>query len=229
VGAFAFLLGVISDTVTSGISENVQRQLAKIGAESVATPTGYLGFSFLFFVLAISLFCCWHVTAARRDESEGRLEALFALPVERRGWLAGRLLLAAASATAVALAAGLLAWAGAASQSADVSLPRMLEAGANCLPVGLLFLTLGFLALAALPRAASAATYGAVTLAFVWELFGSLLNAPGWLLGLSPFHHVGLVPAEPFEGEAAAIMLALAAVAALAAAWIFERRDLVEA
>jgi polyether ionophore transport system permease protein len=55
---------------------------------------------------------------------------------------------------------------------------------------------------------------------------GSALGAPSWTLGLSPFHHVGLVPAEPFKVTAALIMLAIAAIASLAATRIFERRDL---
>lgn len=46
--------------------------------------------------------------------------------------------------------ASVLAWAGATTQGARVSLPRMLEAGANCLPAAQLFLALGALAFAAL-------------------------------------------------------------------------------
>ena len=49
------------------------------------------------------------------------------------------------------------------------------------------------------------------------------------MVGLSPFHHVALVPAEAFDAPAAAVMLALAAVAAVAAVRLFERRDLVGA
>jgi hypothetical protein len=59
--------------------------------------------------------------------------------------------------------------------------------------------------------------YGAVSLAFVWELFGALLGAPSWTLDLSPFHYVGLVPAQPFRSTAAIVMLAGAALAMLAA------------
>jgi ABC-2 type transport system permease protein len=137
--------------------------------------------------------------------------------------------LAAAGAAAVALVAGLLAWAGAASQGADVSLPEMLGAGANTLPPALVFLGLGGLAFALVPRASTVIAYGLVGLAFVWELFGSLLEVPDWLLALSPFHDVGLVPGEPFEATAAAIMLVVAACAALAAVQIFRRRDLTAA
>ena len=68
-----------------------------------------------------------------------------------------------------------------------------------------------------------------VGVAFSWEVFGALLDAPEWLLAVSPFHDVGLVPGEPFEAAAAAIMLGLAALAAAAAVWIFERRDLAGA
>ena len=68
--------------------------------------------------------------------------------------------------------------------------------------------------------------YGLVAVAFVWELFGALLEAPGWLLALSPFHDIGLVPAEPFEAIAAAIMLTVAALAGIVAVWMFARRDL---
>jgi ABC-2 type transport system permease protein len=68
--------------------------------------------------------------------------------------------------------------------------------------------------------------YGLVAVAFVWNLFGSLLGAPKWLVELTPFAHVGLVPAQPFRATAALIMLALAALASLSAVWAFRRRDL---
>ena len=61
---------------------------------------------------------------------------------------------------------------------------------------------------------------------FIWELVGGLLGAPSWLLGLSPFHEVGLVPAESFRAGAAAVMVGLALLAGLLAVSVFERRDL---
>jgi ABC-2 type transport system permease protein len=48
-------------------------------------------------------------------------------------------------------------------------------------------------------------------------------------LNLSPFHHIGLVPAQPFRAGAAAVMLTIAAVSVVAAVRIFERRDLTGA
>jgi ABC-2 type transport system permease protein len=228
VGAFALLMGVISDAATPDvISKGVQRQLEKLGTDSVVTPSGWLGFSFIFFVLAVSLFCCMQIAATRREEAEERLETLLALPVGRAGWLAGRLLLAAAGAAVVGLAAGVLAWAGAAMQGADVSLAEMLGAGANTLPAALLFLALGALTFALAPRASAGIAYALVGAAFAWHMFGALLEVPGWLLAVSPFHDVGLVPGEPFKATAAAIMLAIAALATLAAVTTFRRRDLV--
>jgi ABC-2 type transport system permease protein len=228
VGALALLMGVISGAATPDvISEEVQRQLEKLGTDSVVTPSGWLGFSFVFFILAVSVFCSMQISSMRAEEADGRLETLLALPMGRRRWFFGRLILAAAGAAAVALAAGVLAWAGAATQSAEVSLASMLGAGANCLPAALLFLGVGALALALAPRAAPGIAYGLVAAAFVWQMFGSLLEVPEWLLALSPFHDVGLIPGESFKAVGALVMVVLALVATLAATWVFERRDLV--
>jgi polyether ionophore transport system permease protein len=230
VGAFAFIVGVISKSVsTVTVSESLRRELEKLGGASITTASGYIGFTFLFFVLAVSLFVCSQMAAARHEEAGQELETLLALPFGRRSWLGGRLLLAAAGATVIALAAGVLAWAGAAWQGAGVSFPDMVGAGANCLPAALLFLSLGALAFSAAPRASAGIAYGLVSVAFVWELFGALLGAPEWTLALSPFHHVGLVPAQPFKATAAVVMLAIAALAALAALAVFRRRDLAGA
>ena len=228
IGVFALIVGVLSTSFTTAdISSNLQREMHKIGGASLTTPAGALGFYFLLFVLAISLYVCGQLSAVRRGEADQQLETLLALPVGRRRWLCGQLLLAAGAATALALTTALLAWAGAASQDAGVSLPRLLEAGANCLPASLLFLGIAASAFALLPRASSGLAYGIVTVAFVWELFGGLLGAPAWMLSLTPFQHVGLVPAQPFRAAAAATMLAIAATAALAGVWAFGRRDLV--
>jgi ABC-2 type transport system permease protein len=105
----------------------------------------------------------------------------------------------------------------------------MLEAGANALPVALLFLGLAALDYAVAPRASAAIAYGLVTVTFLWQLVGSLLGAPAWLDDLTPFAHVGLVPAQPFRVIAAVVMVGIGAAAALAALAAFRRRDLLGA
>lgn len=230
VALFAVVVGMLARTfTTANLGPTLRRELAQVGGASITTASGALGFYFLFFVVAFSLFACSQMAAARHEEAAERLATVLALPVGRRHWLAGRLAIAAGGVALLALAASVLAWAGARSQGASVALAEMLGAGANTLPCALLFLGLAALAFAAVPRAAAGVAYGLVAVAFVWELFGSVLGAPGWVLGLSPFHHVGLVPAQPFQATAAVVMLAMGAVAAVTALALLRRRDLAAA
>jgi len=230
VGAMGFILGVIAkSTKSAGISKSLQRELAKLGSTSIVTPSGYLSFIFLFFVLAVSLFACAQVGAARHEESDGQLETLLALPVSRRGWLGGRLLLAVTAAAAISLTAGVSSWVGAESGGVGLSLARLLEAGANCLPATFLFLGIAALAYAIAPRASAGISYGFVAVAFLWDLVGSLLGVPKWMVDLTPFAHIGFVPAQAFRAGDAVAMIAIGMVTALAALELFRRRDLLGA
>jgi ABC-2 type transport system permease protein len=212
---------------SAGLSPQLVSKLKKSTSVSIVSPAGYIGLCFLFFVLAISLFCCYQMSSARREEAEERLQMVLCLPVGRTRWLSGRLALAVAGSALLALSCGLCAWAGAGVEGADVSLVTMLEAAVNCLPASLLFLSLAAAAFALVPRTASAIGYGIVAVAFLWQLFGGLLGAPQWLLEATPFAHIGLAPAQPVRVVAAAVMLAIAAVVASAAVGVFARRDLI--
>jgi ABC-2 type transport system permease protein len=224
---YAVVVGVLSTSFTTeNLPANIRDELEKLGGAALVTPAGALGFYFLLFVFAISLFACAQIAAARREEADQQLETLLALSLGRTRWLGGRIALGVAGIASLALVAGVLAGVGAASQGADVSLGEMLEAGINCLPASLLFLALATLAYGLVPRASTGIAYGLVSIAFVWQLFGSLIGAPRWIVDLSPFQHVGLVPAKPFHVTAAIVMVALAAFLALAGMWAFRRRDL---
>jgi ABC-2 type transport system permease protein len=222
---FMFILGLVSGGVSpADIPKNAARQLG-----SIATPAGYLSFVFFLVMLAVSLFACAQVGTARREEAGQQLETLLALPVSRVRWLGGRLLIAAGGITLISLTSGVLTWAGAVSGGAGITLPQALGAAANCLPVAALFLGLAALAYAVTPRASAAIGYGIVTVTFLWQAVGALLGAPGWLVDLTPFAHVGLVPAQPFRAADAAVMAGLGLAAALAALAAFRRRDLLSA
>jgi len=227
---FSFILGVVASSISSsGIPASAEHAFAKLGAGSILTASGYLAFVFFFYVLGVSLFACAQVGNARREEADQQLETLLALPVGRTGWLAGRLLLAACAIAVISLLSGLLTWAGAAAGGVSIAAGQMIEAGANCVPAALLFLGIAALAYAAAPRASAAIGYGFVVLTFLWQAVGALLGAPGWLVGLTPFAHIGLVPAEPFRAAAAAVMVGIGVAAAAAALAVFRRRDLLGA
>jgi ABC-2 type transport system permease protein len=230
VSAFALIIGVISRSVSSaGISKNLERELAKLGSGSILTPRGYIGFTSIFFVLTLSLFACAQISAARHEEAEQQLETQLALPVSRTRWLVGRCGLALAGLVLLSSCVGVFGWIGTASEGVEVSLSRMLLSGVNALPTAVLFLGLAALAYGLLPRASGGIAYGLVILAFVWELFGSLLGAPRWLVDITPFEHVGLVPATAFRPVSAVVMLAIGGVAAVAGVAAFRRRDILGA
>jgi polyether ionophore transport system permease protein len=223
--AFMMILGVVSHSLsTADVPENVQRQIAKLGSGSIVTPTGYIAFLFLFVALAICLFMCMQISTLRQDEEE-HLESVLAQPVARSRWLAGRLVLAALGATAIALVAGIAAWIGATAAGVHVPLPSLLEAGANALPVAMLFLGLGWLAFAVAPRIAAGIMYGLVAVAFLWQLVGALIGPPRWVLDLSPFAHLALVPSQPFEPISAAVLASVGVLGAIGALVAFADRD----
>ena len=227
-GVFAFILGTVASSVSSnGIPAGVNRQVAKLGVGSLTTPTGYLALIFFVYVLGVSLFACAQVGAARREETDQRLETLLALPVGRIGWLTGRLLLGAVAAALICVLIGLLTWAGAAAGGTRVQAGQMLEAGLNCLPAALLFLGVAALAYAVVPRASAAIAYGLLVLTFLWQAVSALVSAPGWLAGLTPFAHIGLVPTQPFRAADAAVMIAIGVAAAGVGLAVFRRRDLM--
>ena len=107
--------------------------------------------------------------AVRRDVGSGLLPARDRARPRLRllGSPVGQALRSERGARGAARVADRDAGAGAAVQGADVSLAGILGAGANCQPAALLFLALGTLAFALVPRAAAAISYGLVGAAFV--------------------------------------------------------------
>lgn len=230
IATFGVILGAISTSVsTAGISTNVQKDFEKFGTGSIVTPVGYLSLVFVVFIFAVSLFVCSQVGAAREEESGQQLETLLAQPISRYRWLGGRLAIAAAATVVLSVLAGLATWVGATSQGVHIALTELLESAANCVPTSLMFLGICALVYSLLPRASTATSYAVVSLSFLWYMVGALVAAPRWLIDITPFRHVGLVPAQNFDVKAALVMIAIGLAAAVASLFRFRRRDLLEA
>lgn len=227
VGAFAFMFGLIARGVVDSAREALARAASELGGS--ATPDGYIGFGFIFIVLAVSIYAATLVGAAREEEASGRLDDILIQPISRARWLASRLGVALSSLFAAAGGAAFAGLVGGAIGNAGVSPGMMLAAGANTLPAAILFLGLTTLIFGFRPRETTSGGIGLVVVSFLLATVGGGLSAPPWLLDLSVFHHIAIVPGDSINVAASIVMVGIGFGGAALGLEAFRRRDLAAA
>ena len=184
------------------------------------------GVCFLIEAILIGFVAAGQVTAARSEESEGRLDHFAVRPVSRSAWLGGRLLVALVIVVLSGVAAGVLGWLGAATQHAGLSFTSLLGAGINLVPPALVILGIGVLTFGIRARATSFVVYAVLGWSLLIVIVGGFGTVSHWVLDTSVFHHMASAPGVPPNWEANGIMTAIGAAAALVGGLAFRRRDL---
>lgn len=225
--ATALIFGAVTHSVVDALdaSKSLQSTLTRLGSDG-AGPVGYLSVAFILLGSVLALVPAHHIGMARDEESSGRLAYLAAGPVDRRGWLAGRLELGALVVVMLGPISGLACWAGAVTFGAHVAFLPVVEAGLFAVPAALLALAIGALALAVVPRIAAASVEMIVGWSLVIDLLGSMVDRLGPLTRLSLFHYSGSVPASTPDWVAFTVMVVVACTITAVALTIFGRRDL---
>ncbi|MFC7448099.1 ABC transporter permease [Rhodococcus daqingensis] len=162
----------------------------------------------------------------RSEEAAGRLEPLLSTALTRIRWVAGHAVIMLAGSALVLVLAGLgmgVMYGAIADDMAEV--PRMLGATLAYLPAVWVLGGLTLLLFGLLPRFASAAWIGLAFCFFVL-MFGATLKFPDWLMSVSPFDNLPLVPAVDFRVAPVLATTLVAAALCLVGAAAFRRRDI---
>ncbi len=220
------LYGLVAKSAGSTISgSSVHDVFAKLGAPGTGAAA-VLGVCFLILAVLVAFLAAGQITAARWEESGGRLDHFLVRPVSRTSWLGGRLLVAVPVLLAGGLTAGTFAWLGAASQHAGVSFASLVAAGVNVVPPAIAILGIGVLTFGLRPRLTSIVLYGVLGWSLLIVIVGSIGAVSHWALDTSVFHQMASAPAVSPHWEANGAMTALGAAGALLGGFAFRRRDL---
>jgi ABC-2 type transport system permease protein len=185
-----------------------------LGSGAFGTDAGFLsGLLFSIMPVLVAFFALTQASAWARDLEAGRLELVLATPVPR--W---RVYLEAWGAILAALViAPLLLWLvlliSLRVAGLHVGTGHLLGAFVGFLPIELVTAALVFLAAGRLPVGAiTGGDGGLLAASFLGEFLNPVLHLPGWLIGLSLFHHYG---SPLLEGPRWGPWLALTALAAV--------------
>ena len=225
LAATGLMFGLVAEGAGATLSgSSVRDVFARLGA-SGGGASAYLGVTFLMVAILLTLIAAAQVTAARSEESEGRLDPLLSRPMTRTRWLAGRLLVAVLALAACATLAGVATLAGAVAGGAQVDAGAVVGAGLNALGPSLCVLGLGVLAFGIAPRIAALAVYGVVAWSVLVDVIGGIGALDHWVADTSVFHQMAAAPSVPPNWQAIGWMVALGTVTAVAGCAAFARRD----
>ncbi len=224
----SFAFGLMTDALVDFINQDAayREMLESMGMDMSVPAVGYLSYIAVFLALPFAAFLGWRLGAFRQEEAEGRLDNLLVRGVVRWRWLAVtsvQALLAAVVLVAVTTAA---LWTSTHLVGAPVTTRQVLEPMMGTLPVVALFTGLAVLTFGVAPRLTVAVPVTAAVLGYLLDTFGTTLDWPNAVVGLSPFHHLARLPGDPMTLTAALVMTGIGAAAAAAGIVAFARRDL---
>ena len=226
IAASGLLYGLIAKSAGSTIAGSaVHGVFSRLGANGTGSEA-VLGVCFLVLAVLVAFVGAGQLTAARGEESTGRLDHLLVGPVSRTRWLGGRLLAAVALLLVSGVVAGLFVWFGAASQHSGVGLAALLGAGLNTVPPAVVVLGVGVLAFGLVPRAASAIVYSYLGWSLLVVIVGGIGAVDHWVLDTSVFHQMVSAPARSPNWPANGAMVLLGTFFIVVGGLAFRRRDI---
>jgi len=167
------------------------------------------------------------ILKARSQESGGYAENILARAVSRRSQLSGYFRIALAASVLMPFLNAVGLWAGSYfSMEQAVAFSTILQAGMAYVPAIWVMLGISMLLIAYLPRFVSFA-WAYLGYAFVVLYFGSMMRLPGWLLKLSPYGHIPMLPMEDFSAGTMAVMVVLSAVMCVLGFVGYRKREMV--
>ncbi len=225
---YGAIVGAITATFTDYISNNEQFQqfASTYGIGDLGSPARFVGLmaSVIGMLLVLQAVTSFH--RGWEDESAGRLELLHALPLTRSGWLGGEVATSLAAVVVTGALSGVALWAGAVAGGAELTVAQSLAATANTASVLVLFVGLAVLLHGVAPRVALPFSAGSAVVVYFLGFLGPAADLPGWVVSLSPFHHLASVPADPVAWPAAVAMGGAGLVLGAVGFAAYARRDL---
>jgi ABC-2 type transport system permease protein len=221
---FGLMTGALVDFINE--DESYRKMLESMGMDMSVPAVGYLSYIALFLALPFAAFVGWRVGATRQEEAEGRLDNLLVRGVVRWRWMAVTTAHALAAAAVLVVASTAALWAGSRLVDAPVTTWQIVEPMAGTLPVVALFTGVAVLTFGVAPRLTVVVPVTLAVLCYLLETFGTALDWPNSLVGVSPFHHLARLPGAPMTPTAILLMTAIGVAAAAAGIATFAQRDL---
>jgi ABC-2 type transport system permease protein len=205
-----------------GDSPEVDKLFSQAGGSLV---DNYLAVSLVSMGLIACGFAIQAVLRMRSEETGGRVEPLLATALARPSWAAGHVALAMLGTVLILAACGLGAGIADAISSDDAGrLPLLLGSSVALAPAVWVLVGLAFALFGLLPRAALAA-WGLLGACFLLLYLGPLLSLPDWVMDLSPYSHMPLLPAAELTVAPLIVLTAIAAARIVLGLVGFRRRD----
>jgi ABC-2 type transport system permease protein len=162
----------------------------------------------------------------RAEETTGRLEPLLATALARPRWALGFVAVSAGGTLLALAATGLGAGIADAAETGDaVRIPVLVGSAVALAPAVWVLAGVAVALFGLLPRAVAAA-WGVLAACFLVSFLGPLLSLPDWVLDISPYGHVPLLPAADLDVLPLLVLTAIAAALTAAGLAGLRRRDI---
>jgi ABC-2 type transport system permease protein len=207
-------------------SVQLRNAFARLGGQAGITDA-YLAAVMGLAGLAAAAYAVSAVLRLRTEETSDRAEPVLAAATGRIRWACSHLAIAVTGTAALLALGGVAAGAGYGLRTGDPGgeAARLLGAALAQLPASLVVAGVAVAAFGLLPRASVPGGWSVAAAVLLIDLFGQVLQFPGWLTGISPFAHAPKLPGG--QVSAAALLWLCLIAAALCAAGLagFRRRD----
>ena len=228
LGAYFLLIGLIAVTMTEFLAENpvFADAAGQAGFASLASVEGYAATLFALLAVPVGVFAADRMSAFAAAEADRRLTLLAAQPLHRFRLIGAEILAVGGGLAVLVTVAGLATWLGVAVTGGSLRPAAALAGTWNALPVALLCLGAGVLAVGWLPRAVGAVGALPAVGGFLLQTVAESARAPRWVIDMSPFAHLAPVPFSPPDVLATAIMTGIALALGAVGMIGYRRRDL---